>query len=123
MSREVNLPDTSIAAFKALTPEKLVKDYENIKIALVWLKEANYEQIATFLMWSDINKCSRRLKELEGMQIIYKPGSKSLTKRNRSAYNYKLVTNGQTSVEPEKLMEGKCVADYAKDIIQKTLFD
>lgn len=91
MSRETNLPDTSIAAFHALTPEKLAADYEGIIRALKWLKEANYEKIATFLHWEDINKCSRRLKELESMQIIYKPGGKSLTRRNRSAYNYKLV--------------------------------
>lgn len=88
---ERNNPDTSLAAYHALTPEKLSKDYGNISIALSWLKEGTYEEIATFLHWTDLNKVSRRLKEMEAAQIVYKPGYKKLTTRHRQAYLYRLV--------------------------------
>lgn len=91
MSREVSLPDTSLAAFHALTPEKLTKDYNQITNALIVLKEGTYEEIATFLHWNDLNKVSRRLKEMEAAQIVYKPGYKKLTSRKRQAYLYRLV--------------------------------
>jgi len=117
------LPDTSIDAFKALTPERLRNDYKCIIECLNRLKLANYEQISNNLGWSDINKCSRRLKELESMQIIFKPGSKSLTKRTRQAYNYALVGFGQEKIEPEKVMQGETVADISRKLVQKTLFE
>lgn len=90
--REVNqMPDTSISAYRSLTPEKLTKDYRNITNALIVLKEGTYEEIGNFLHWQDLNKVSRRLKEMEAAQIIYKPGYKKLTNRKRMAYLYRLV--------------------------------
>lgn len=121
-----NLPDTSHEAYRALTPEKLAKDYNQITNALIVLKEATYEEISNFLQWNDMGKCSRRLKEMEGASMIYKPGLKKLTKRNRSAYVYKLVQNGEVSAQPEKLMEGETVADISRKMLtplQRTLFD
>lgn len=91
MSREVTLPDTSLEAYRALTPEKLSRDYANIKYALECKREATYEEIADYLDWVDKNKVSRRLKEMEAAQIVYKPGYKKLTSRNRQAYLYRLV--------------------------------
>lgn len=120
--REVTLPDTSIDAFKALTPEKLAFDYRCIIDALKRLKLANYEQISRYLGWADINKCSRRLKELEGMQIIFKPGSKSTTKRNRQAYNYAIVGGGEEKIEIEKVMQGETICDISRKLTQKSLF-
>lgn len=122
--REVTLPDTSHEAYRALTPEKLSKDYSDIISALRVLREATYEEIVTQLGWKDLSKCSRRMKELQSMQLIYKPGKKKLTSRNRFAYTYKLVLNGEKSAEPEKMIEGKSVSEISKDIqlVQKSLF-
>lgn len=117
-----NLPDTSISAFKALAPDKLAKDYADIVFALKCLKEGSYEQISGFLSWVDMGKCSRRLKELESMQVIYKPGNKTVTSRNRSAYVYKLVENGEISAQPEKVMPGETVSDISRKLTQKSLF-
>ena len=124
MERKVKLVETSLEAFRALTPEILAKDYQRIIHALKCLKLANYEAIAKFCGWDDINKCSRRLKELESMQIIYKPGSKSLTKRQRQAFNYSLVENNEISATPERQMKGESISDISKKIssIQPTLF-
>lgn len=115
-------PSTSNDAFRALTPEKLAHDYAGIIEALKSLKLANYEQISAYLGWADINKCARRLSELERTSVIYKPGSKSLTKRNRHAFNYSLVVNGEVSALPEKMLSGTTVGDFAKNLIQKDLF-
>lgn len=120
---ERNNPYTSISAYRALTPEKLTKDYDGIISALKCLKQANYEQISHFLGWQDIVKCARRLKEMENASLIYKPGSKSLTKRNRQAYDYKLVENGEVSAPKEKVMQGTTISDYASKLTQRTLFD
>jgi len=117
-----NNPDTSISAFRALTPEKLSKDYKDILFALKSLRLANYEQISAFLGWVDIVKCARRLKEMENASLIYKPGSKSLTKRHRQAYNYSIVQNNETSAEPERMMKGESVSDLSRKLIQKELF-
>jgi len=117
------LPDTSISAFRSLTPEKLAKDYRDILFALKSLRLANYEAIASFLGWPDIVKCARRLSEMERAQLIYKPGSKSLTKRNRQAYDYSAVENGEVSAQPEKVMPGESVSDLSRKLVQKNLFE
>lgn len=116
------LPRTSLDAYFALTPEKLRTDYGKIVKALQVLKEANYESIANQIGWVDKNAASRRLKELEGMGVIYKPGRKQNTSRNRSAYTYKLVENGEVSVQTEKVMQGETVSDISRKLVQKELF-
>jgi DNA-binding Lrp family transcriptional regulator len=117
MSRQKQ-PETSKAAFLALHPDKLLKDYKLIKIALQKLGEANYEKIASYLNITDLNVISRRTKEMEKLGIIYKPGTKSKTSRNREAYNYRLVLNGEVSFTPEKIDKTqKSAGEYAKAIL------
>ncbi len=81
-------PETSMESYRALTDEKLSKDYSDILSALKTLNKAHYEDIAIYLGWTDINKSARRMKELEERQQVYKTGEKKLTKRGRNAYVY-----------------------------------
>lgn len=73
-----NNPDTSIVAYRSLTPEKLNGDYKKITDALKVLGTATYEQISEYIQCREPNVVSRRMKELEEMQLIWKPGEKRL---------------------------------------------
>jgi len=115
------LPDTSLEAYRAVTPEQLREMYVKIQWALKSLGKANYEAIADFLNLPDRNMVSRRLKEMEGLEMIYKPGTKSLTTRKRNAYDYS-IRNSDTILPPiEKFNPTETsAADYANMIIAGT---
>lgn len=116
-------PDTSKEAFNALTPEKLSKDYKKIIEALKVLGSGNYEQISDYIQCREPNVVSRRLKELESMQLIWKPGAKNLTKRNRSAYIYQLINQPKVETTIINEFKGrKASTDFAKGLIQQNLF-
>lgn len=91
MKNKTNLPETSIEAYKQLTPEKLSKDYKLIIFALRNLKIANYDKIAVYLKLSDRNIVSRRLKEMMELGILIRMDSKSPTTRGRQAFNHRLA--------------------------------
>lgn len=112
-------PQTSTDAFKAVSPEMLADHYQKILGALKSLKKAIYEEVAKEIGWEDKNRVSRRLAELEGMQLVYKTGEKRLTSSKRNANVYALVTNGEKSVEPERIPK-TTAADFANMIINKT---
>jgi predicted transcriptional regulator len=117
-----NLPDTSLAAYKAVSPEMLTNHHSKIIEALRLSKNGlMYEQIAAQVKL-DKHQVGRRISELESMQIIYKPGEKRNTSTGRSAYVYKLVQNGEVSAQPEKAMKGESVSDISRKLIQKSLF-
>lgn len=120
--RKVQLPETSIIAFEELTAEKMNRDYILIILALRKLKKANYEQIASFWKLSDKNIISRRLKEMVEMGLIFKPGTKSLSKSGKSCFDYMLCDGNEEAIKsmglPEKVMEGKSVGEYAKSILE-----
>ena len=116
---ERNNPSTSHEAFDKVTPSMLTKDYTKILEALKVLDIAIYEELATFIGWSDKNKVSRRLKEMEGMSLVYKPGTKALTKSNRNAFQYK-VMHPDTVVPPIPERQPKVTAvDHANLLIQQ----
>lgn len=119
---ENKLPDTSLEAYDKVTPEQLRDIYIRIKNALIVLGKANYDTIAKYLRLSDINMVSRRTAEMERLKIIYKPGTKSLTSRNRNAYDYSLTGTEVTIFTlPERYVKGETTAaDYASQIIAKT---
>jgi len=118
---ENKLPETSLEAYKAVTPEMLTNHHKCILVALNVLKSGTYEQIAEAVAM-ERHQIGRRLSELERMGVIYKPGEKRLTSTNRNAFVYKMVENNEVSAEPEKFnAKEKSVADYANEIISKTL--
>ena len=127
------LPETSLEAYHDLNLDGVREMYQKILSALKTLKKANYDTIATHLGLSDKNMVSRRTKEMEQLEMIYKPGTKSLTSRNRNAYDYSIRTPDTIVPELEKFNpDEKHTADYAnyliaqtkgQKLIQKDLFD
>ncbi len=116
-----DFPQTSLDAYKAVSPESLRDIYVRITQALKTLTLANYDELARFLNLPDINMVSRRLKELEELGLIYKPGTKSLTSRRRQAYQYAIKSADTVVPSLEKIVKGqKSAGDYASEIIAKT---
>lgn len=95
-----NLPDTSHAANKAATLEMRQGHYKKIIDALSKLGVANYEKIADYI-GLDRHAVGRRVSEMEGLQLIYKPGTKSFTKSHRQAYDYCLTGQGMPKTDNE----------------------
>jgi predicted transcriptional regulator len=85
-----NLPVTSLAASKAASSEMRAEHYQKIVKALTGLKQANYEKISE-ACGLDRHQVGRRMKELEGMGLVYKPGLQSATSSGRKAFNYSLT--------------------------------
>ena len=128
---ERNNPTTSHEAYASMTPVILADHYQKILSSLSVLGKAIYEEIAVHNQWQDKNRVSRRIGELERMQLVYKTGEKKLTSSGRNANVYALVTNGQKSVEPERVDKNQTSAvDYAnlliaasgKRLVQKEMF-
>jgi predicted transcriptional regulator len=122
MSRNVTMPETSLEAYKALHPENLRTMYAKIVEALKVKGTATYEELSDYLNCQDRNQISRRLKEMEGLQLIFKPGNKRLTKRGRNAYVYCLTNASQPKTEKEIVYkkEEKSSTDYSKQLIRAT---
>lgn len=91
-------PSTSLDAYKSVTVEMRNTHYSKILKALLELKGATYEEIATFVSL-DKHQVGRRLKEMELNELIYKSGIKRPTKSGRYSYVYFLVCNNQSKTE------------------------
>jgi predicted transcriptional regulator len=110
------LPATSHTANEAASIEMRSGHWSKIIKALKILGLSTGEEIATHL-GMDKHQIGRRMIELEGLQIVYKPGSKKNTSSGRAAYQYCLTGTSQPKTEAvEKSLKGKSVADYSKDI-------
>jgi hypothetical protein len=116
---KTKMPDTSLAAHKAVHAEMKNSHYGKIIGALKVLGVANYETIAKYVGFKDRNQVSRRLKEMEGLLLVFKPMTKSSTSSGRAAYNYQLTGDSQPKTDNEAIAYRKGVpnaADYALDI-------
>lgn len=118
------IPETSIEAFNSLRSEDMIKTYNNILYSLSILKEATYEEMASFLK-CEPGKIWRRLSELhEKYHLIYRPGNKRKLKSNRPSYTWKLSNpDMENIVVTERFPKGKASHEYAKDLFtQQALF-
>jgi hypothetical protein len=121
-------PSTSKEAYKSVSIEMLNNHHSKIIKALKELGSGTYEDIAHYLQWDDKNRASRRLLELERLEIVWKPGAKKPTKSGRQAFVYCLTNNMPRTEKqlPQELAykkEDTSAADFANKIIQQSLFD
>lgn len=108
-------PQTSLDAHKSLQPEQLRETYKQILDALKVLGTASSEQIATYLT-VDHSKIHKRTKEMEGMELIFRPGHRVPTKSGCTAYVWQLCGNQPKTTKAEKALKGNSVSDYSKKI-------
>lgn len=111
-------PSTSREANNLKSAESKNRDYKRIKEALAVLGVANYDTIARHIGVKDANVVSRRMKELCLLGEVRNTETKSLTSRNRNAFNYCLINQPKTEngKKVEKSLSGKGVSDYSKAI-------
>lgn len=94
-------PDTSMEAYKSA--KKFKTDHHAVIIkALKILRVASPEQISSYTRL-DYFQVSRRMSELERLNIAYRPGKKVMTARGRAAYVWKLCKKDQEAryVQPD----------------------
>jgi DNA-binding HxlR family transcriptional regulator len=121
MSKRSN-PETSNAAFRSLKHSEVKELHEKIIWGLGQIKEGTFEDISLAIKISK-DRVWRRLSELIRDGKIYRPGTKKVLSSGREGYTYRLTTPGQ-SIEPvtEKFPAGPSSSDYAKNIIQQSMF-
>lgn len=117
----MQVPETSLAAYRSMDGKILAEHYQRCLNSLNSLGIAIYEQIADHAGFTDKNSVSRRMKELEIMELVYKPGTKGLTKSGRQAYQYKLRSKDTVvPVMENTISRETSAADYANMIIAGT---
>lgn len=111
------LPQTSLDAKASLQPDQIRAIYQKIVEALKVLGMASSEQIATHLTM-DHSKIHKRTKEMETLEMIYRPGTRVPTKSGRTAYQWGLRNNQPiTEKSIEKSFKGPSVADFSRKLI------
>lgn len=122
MSQRKN-PSTSKDAYKSVTIEMLNSHHSKIIKALKEIGSGTYEEIAKYLQWEDKNRASRRLLEMEKLELVWKPGAKKLTKSGRNAFIYCLTNQPKTDKDAKQVSEKKQAAtDIQNAVIQSELF-
>lgn len=115
-------PETSIEAYNSLDPVQIRDIYIQIKWALGQIGSGHFEDIAAALKLPK-DRIWRRLKEMEDLGMIYRPGTKKVLSTGRNAMVWTLVNpDGNNEVVTEKSLPGKSVADYSRNILQTKLF-
>lgn len=125
-----NYPITSHLAKAMKSDESKQRDWDKIIATLKVLGNSNYEQIADYIGWRDLNTCSRRLKELcpastdnpKGKGLIYNTGVKNLTKRQRQAFMFAIKGTGtkENAVEVNYKTQTKTASTIASTILNST---
>ena len=114
------LASTSLDAYKSLDPSQLRQMYKDILFALGNMPEGGtYESISAALKVKE-SRVWKRLGEMERMELIHRDGRKTLSS-GRMGSIWKLGKAGEVK-PPEKAVPGKSVSDYARAILQTTLF-
>jgi biotin operon repressor len=114
--------DTSIAAYHALDKDQVSRIKSLILVALKQIGRGTSEQIAAHLKM-DREQIWKRCSDLKNDGKIYASDFKVLTKRNRFARQWVIV--GTIIEQPntvERIMPGKNVADYSRELVQQNLF-
>lgn len=117
------LPQTSHDAHKAVTQEMKSDHWDKIMLALQFIGEGNYEEIARKSKL-DRHAVGRRLSELVAEQFVFNTGKTSPTSKGRGAIVYRLTELGLSQVpqaSQKKHMTDKEVEQTWQDIQNEPL--
>lgn len=114
-------PETSKTAYQSLDPVQIREIYIKIKWALGQIGSGTFEDISAALKVPK-ERVWRRLKEMEDLGMIYRPGTKKLLSTGRNGMVWTLYNHdGQNTKVTEKSLPGTSVADYSRKILQTSL--
>lgn len=115
---------TSLEAYESLSKDGLREIYKEIIFALKNMPEGGTSFMIAAAAKRPEEKIRKRLSELGGIGVIYKPGHRLVTPSGRSAYVWKLMSQ-ETKIEQIEPLKGPSVQDYARNIAaltQQSLF-
>jgi predicted transcriptional regulator len=122
--RKVKVQKTSLEAFRSLDPDKISAIHKRILAGLETIGSGTYEDLATLLNLEP-QRVWRRLSELGKANLIHRPGERKMLKSGRQGMVWKLGGLPETTKKKERVMKGKSVHQFAKDILsihQERLF-
>ncbi len=116
---------TSQDAYKSLSHTGVKEMYAMILAALKILGSANTEKIASYL-GVDHSKVHKRTSEMERLEMIWRPGAKSITKAGKQAFLWTIRGDNQPKTDNEAKKETTykpnepTAAEHAVNIIKQT---
>lgn len=113
-----NNPETSLAAFKSLNPDKLNELHLKILAAMQYIGECTYEDVASYL-GLEPQRIWRRMSELGFVNRIHRPGGRKIMKSGRQGMVWVLGPSPAALKKKEKIMKGKSVSDFSKAILKQ----
>lgn len=108
--------DTSRAAFDSLNPITISIRMQKIADRLKTLGKGNYEQIAIAAGLRE-DQVWKRLIDCMKAGLIHRTEEKRKTKDNRDSYVFAPGPATQIAARKERVMKGKTVAQFSKDIL------
>lgn len=108
--------ETSLDAYRSLDPVKINDIHKRIIVALEVVGSGTYEDLATYLS-IEPQRVWRRLSELHKANLIHRPGDRKTMKSGRQGFIWRLGASPEPIKKRERVMKGKTVAQYAKDIL------
>lgn len=113
---------TSIEAYNSLNADSVRAIYQKIVEALKILGSASTEKIAEYLGMEHA-KVHKRTSEMERLEMIWRPGAKTLTKSGRHAFLWTIRGDHQPKTDEQEHNQFKknvpASTDYAAKIIEQ----
>jgi DNA-binding Lrp family transcriptional regulator len=115
--------ETSQMAYESLKAENVRDIYKRILNALKVLGSANTEKIADYI-GVEHSRVHKRTKEMEGLEMIWRPGGKTLTKSGRQSFLWTIRGDKQAKTDNQAKettykKNDTTAAQYASNIIKQ----
>lgn len=115
-------PETSLAAYRSLDPEKINEIHKNILAALDVIGPSTFEELALFLRLEP-QRVWRRLSELGSAKLIHRPGDRKIMKSGRQGMVWALGAPSEEVEKKKRIMNGPSISQFSKAINQKQMSD
>jgi predicted transcriptional regulator len=116
--------ETSIEAYRKLDPIRVSQTMQKISDALKTIQKGNYEMIAVAAGLKQ-SQTWKRLIDCVRAGLIHRIDETMLTKDGCKSYLYAPGPATQIAAKKERVMKGKTISQYSKDILsfqQEKLF-
>lgn len=114
--RKVKPVETSLEAYRSLDPVRISQTMQKIADTLKVIGKGNYEQIAAASNMAEA-KVWKRLIDCVRAGLIHRTEETKLTKNGCKSYLFAPGPATQIVKKRERVMKGKTVAQYSKDIL------
>lgn len=111
-----NNPSTSNDAYKSLQPDQVRAMYVKIVEALKIIGPSTYEELAKH-MKEKPERIWKRLSEAGSLNLIHRPGERRVMASGRQGFVWAVGPPTETSKKRERVMKGKTIVQFSKDIL------